>query len=231
MHKVGLPQSIRDRITERRGRRHVWSDLTAKNTALVVIDMQNHFIDLIDECRGITPNINRIADALRHSGGIVVWIQATHTGEGRSAWPMFFEHFVSPELGAEIRQKLSPGAYGHALYDELDVRDEDLIVPKDRFSALIQGASDLEGQLRSRDIDTVIITGTNTNVCCESTARDAMMLDFKTFLVEDANAAFSDEEHVAGLITVAQNFADVVTTDEIIELIDATSPRESVAAG
>ncbi len=58
-----------------------------------------------------------------------------------------------------------------------------------------------------------------------------MMLDFKTFLVEDANAAFSDEEHVAGLITVAQNFADVVTTDEIIELIDATSPRESVAAG
>ena len=159
----------------------------------------------------------------------MAWIQATHTDTGRSAWPMFFEHFVGAEVAANIRRKLAPGAEGHALFAELDVRDEDLIVPKDRFSALIQGASNLEAELRARDIDSVIITGTNTNVCCESTARDAMMLDFKTFMVEDANAAFSDAEHVAGLTTVAQVFADVLSTDDMLALI-AARPLEDAGA-
>jgi ureidoacrylate peracid hydrolase len=159
----------------------------------------------------------------------VVWVQATHTDTGRSAWPMFFENFVGPEQAANIRRKLSPGAEGHALFADLDVQPADLIVPKDRFSALIQGASDLEGQLRARNIESVIITGTNTNVCCESTARDAMMLDFRTFMVEDANAAFTDAEHVAGLITVAQVFADVLTTREMVALINGRQLEQAGA--
>jgi ureidoacrylate peracid hydrolase len=229
MHKVGLPEEIRQRIRERRGRQHVFDRLDPRRAALIVVDMQNHFVDLIPTCRGIVPNINRIAQALRAAGGTVAWIQATHTDTGRSAWPMFFEHFVGAEVAANIRRKLAPGAEGHALFAELDVQDEDLIVPKDRFSALIQGASNLEAELRARGIDSVIITGTNTNVCCESTARDAMMLDFKTFMVEDANAAFSDAEHVAGLTTVAQVFADVLSTDEMLALI-AARPLEDVGA-
>ncbi len=230
MHKVGIPREILQRIRERRGRQHVFTSLEPKTTALIVVDMQNHFIDLIPTCRGIVPNINRIAAALRTAGGTVAWIQATHTDTGRSAWPMFFEHFVGPEQAADIRAKLAPGARGHALFADLDVRDEDLIVPKDRFSALIQGASNLEAELRQRDIASVIITGTNTNVCCESTARDAMMLDFRTFMVEDANAAFSDAEHVAGLTTVAQVFADVVTTQEMLALIEGRRAEEAGAA-
>ncbi len=229
MHKVGLPEEIRQRIRERRGRQHVFDSLDPRRAALIVVDMQNHFVDLIPTCRGIVPNINRLAQALRAAGGTVAWIQATHTDTGRSAWPMFFEHFVGAEVAANIRRKLAPGAEGHALFAELDVRDEDLIVPKDRFSALIQGASNLEAELRARDIDSVIITGTNTNVCCESTARDAMMLDFKTFMVEDANAAFSDAEHVAGLTTVAQVFADVLSTDDMLALI-AARPLEDAGA-
>ena len=176
------------------------------------------------------PNINRLARALRSAGGVVAWIQATHSATGRSAWPMFFENFLGPEQAAAVRNKLTPGAEGHALYRELDVQSEDLIVPKDRFSALIPGASDLERQLRARHIDSVIVTGTNTNVCCESTARDAMMLDFRTFMVEDANAAFSDAEHVAGLTTVAQVFADVLTTDNMLALIQGRQLESAGAA-
>ena len=230
MHKVGIPREILDRIKQRRGRQHVFERLDPQTTALIVVDMQNHFIDMIQTCRGIVPNINRIAQSLRGAGGIVVWIQATHTDTGRSAWPMFFENFVGREQAADIRRELAPGAHGHALFEELDVQDQDLIVPKDRFSALIQGASNLEAQLRERHIDSVIITGTNTNVCCESTARDAMMLDFQTFMVEDANAAFSDEEHVAGLTTVAQVFADVLTTDQMLSLIEGRELKEAGAA-
>ena len=75
-----------------------------------------------------------------------------------------------------------------ALWHELDVVAADLFSVKSRFSAFIHGASDLPEQLAARDIDTVIITGTVTEICCESSARDAMMRNFKTIMVADANA-------------------------------------------
>ena len=65
------------------------------------------------------------------------------------------------------------------------MRPEDLTVEKNRFSAFIQGSSDLAAVLRGRGLDTILITGTVTNVCCESTARDAMMLNFKTVMITD----------------------------------------------
>ena len=96
----------------------------------------------------------------------------------------------------------------------------DTVVPKRRFSPFIHGSSGLEAMLRARGIDTVVITGTRTNVCCETTARDAMMLDFRTVMVSDATAAASDLEHMAGLMTVFQVFGDVRTTGEVIGLLE-----------
>jgi len=93
-------------------------------------------------------------------------------------------------------------------------------VRKRRFSPFIAGSSNLEALLRDRAIDTVIITGTRTNVCCETTARDAMMLDFKAVMVSDATAAASELEQMAGLMTVFQVFGDVRTTDEVVALIE-----------
>ena len=74
----------------------------------------------------------------------------------------------------------------------------------------------LERILRSLAIDTLLICGTKTNICCESTARDAMMLDFKVVMVSDGTAALSDEEHRMALENVIQQFGDVLTTDEIV---------------
>src|SRR6185312_9529294 len=99
------------------------------------------------------------------------------------------------------------------LWAGLDVQEEDLIIQKTRFSAFIQGSSDLETALRLRGIDTVAITGTVTNTCCESTARDAMMRNFKTIMVSDANAAATDEEHNASLANILRIFGDVMSTD------------------
>jgi ureidoacrylate peracid hydrolase len=89
-------------------------------------------------------------------------------------------------------------------------------VLKNRYSALIQGSSQLERQLRGMGIDTVLIAGTKTNVCCESTARDAMMLDFKVVMVEDCCAALSDDEHRSALENVIQQFGDVMTASEVL---------------
>ena len=87
---------------------------------------------------------------------------------------------------------------------------------KNRYSALIPGSSPLERTLRGMGIDTILVAGTKTNVCCESTARDAMMLDFKVVLVEDCCAALSDDEHRSALENIIQQFGDVMTADEVL---------------
>jgi ureidoacrylate peracid hydrolase len=68
-------------------------------------------------------------------------------------------------------------------------------------------------------VDTLIITGTATQVCCESTARDAMMLNYKVFFVEDGNATVNDEEHNATLSAMAHTFCDVIASADLIEMI------------
>ena len=100
---------------------------------------------------------------------------------------------------------------------------DDEVVLKYRFSAFVQGASDLPQRLRAQGYDTVLITGTVTNVCCESSARDAMMLNFKTIMVSDANAARTDEEHNATLSTFYAIFGDVMDTDFLIQRLEANA--------
>jgi ureidoacrylate peracid hydrolase len=92
----------------------------------------------------------------------------------------------------------------------------DLKVKKSRFSAFVPGSSDLHVILQARNIDTVIVTGTATNVCCESTARDAMMMNYKVIFVSDATATFNDDEHNATLGIMLAMFADVMSTDELV---------------
>jgi len=129
-----------------------------------------------------------------------------------------------------MRQAFTPGDFGHALYPELDVAEGDLQVRKTRFSALIQGASDLDAVLRARSIDTLIIVGTATNVCCESTARDAMMLNYKVFFVSDGNACRTDAEHNATLVSLMVMFADIRSTDETIALLQSRVAGTAAAA-
>jgi ureidoacrylate peracid hydrolase len=78
------------------------------------------------------------------------------------------------------------------------------------------GASDLPERLRARGFDTVLITGTVTNVCCESSARDANMANFRTIMVSDGNAANTQEEHDASLSAFYNIFGDVMDTDMIV---------------
>jgi ureidoacrylate peracid hydrolase len=99
------------------------------------------------------------------------------------------------------------------------VRPEDALIVKKRFSAFIQGSSDINHVLHAAGIDTVIIAGTVTNVCCESSARDAMMLNYRVVFVADATAALSDAEHNATLINMVRVFADVRTANEVIGML------------
>ena len=102
----------------------------------------------------------------------------------------------------------------------IDVQAGDQTLLKYRFSAFTNNPSDLEGALRRQGIDTVIVAGVATNICCESTARDAMMRDFKVFMPHDAVTAATPDQHFAGLGSVMQVFADVRPTDALVGLIE-----------
>jgi ureidoacrylate peracid hydrolase len=221
MHTLAIPKSVIDRVIERRGREHVYDDLDPARTALVVVDMQNAFMlpgvahSLCPMAEKIVPNINRLARAVRATGGTVFWIKTTFTEDSLRSWSTYFE-MTSPERVAKRIEALTAASLGHQLWSGLDVRPQDPIVEKNRFSAFIQGSSDLGAALHERGLDTVLVTGTVTNVCCESTARDAMMLNFKTIMVTDANAAATDEDHNASLIAFYLTFGDIMSTDMLI---------------
>jgi ureidoacrylate peracid hydrolase len=221
MHPTALPQEIIERVCARRGRLHPFERLSPERTALVVIDMQNAFCAPgaaieVPVARSITPNIHRLAEAVRSSGGLVVWVQMTIKDE--ADWPVFLSSLVDAGNSARILAELRPGSEGHRLWPECETKPADLMVPKNRFSAFLPSASDLGGILKSKGIGSVLIAGTLTNVCSESSARDAAMQDFETTMVSDANAARSDAEHLATLVTFIQSFGDVRTTDELIEM-------------
>ena len=129
-----------------------------------------------------------------------------------------------------MAETFTPGSPYFELWDELDIQPGDLIVNKTRFSGMIPGTCDLHDILRARKIDTLIITGTLTNCCCESTARDAMQMNYKIIFVADANAALTDEEHLATLSSMTAIFADVMPTAMVVETIAKSARPQASAA-
>jgi ureidoacrylate peracid hydrolase len=226
MHKISLSPSVVARAIERRGRVRVFDRLDPERTAHIVVDLQNGFmapgqVAEIGTAREIVPNVNRISAALRAAGGLVVYIQNTFDEVAVRTWSTYFDHFCTPERRARMIATFSPGAFGHALWSGLDVQPQDLKVQKRRFGAFAPGSSELHTILQDRGIDTLIITGTATQVCCESTARDAMMLNYKVFFIGDGNATFNDDEHNGTLSAMAHTFCDVVDTDTMMATIAA----------
>jgi len=225
MHKVNIPDHIVARVLKRQGRWNVHDDVPPQNTALVVIDMQNYFMAPgqqveIPAAREIVPNVNRLAAALRRSGGLVVWMRTVSNEDSLRNWSHFHDVLNTPQRRARRAEGLREGAFGAELWPELHVKPDDLMLCKTRYSALIQGSSNLEAELHRRGIVAVWIAGTTTNTCCESTARDAMLLNFRTTMISDANADHTDAEHNATLINFCNNFGDVASTDDLIARLE-----------
>src|ERR1700758_95440 len=216
-----IPDSIVRRVIEFRGSEHSFADLDPARTALVVVDLQHAFMNEavgfapVPTARDIVPAVNRLAAAVREAGGGVFWVKMTHDQRCFDDWSVAYE-MAAPEYRDKRIAALSEGTLGHELWPELNVRPEDEIVKKYRYSAFMPGTSELPDRLRVRGFDTVLITGTVTNVCCESSARDANMTNFRTIMVSDGNAANSQQEHDASLTAFYNVFGDVMDTDMII---------------
>lgn len=220
-HDVKIPDYVIGRIMAKRGRLHVFDRFEPAKTALLVVDMQNFYVAEVETAKSIVPNINRLAAHCRGKGVPVHWlIMTVAEREGApSRWSLYHDHFFTEAKGLNHRNSLSEGAWGHKLYADLVVDEADVIVRKSRFSPFIAGASDLHERLQAKGIDSLFVCGTATNMCSETTARDAMMLDYKVVMVEDGNAARFDDDHLAGLTSFYQSFGDVRSTDDCMAML------------
>ena len=220
-HNVEIPDYVIERIMAKRGKLHVFDRFDPKMTALVVIDMQNFFVAEVETAISICPNINKLASVVRKKGGVVAWVQLTVADQkgGPSKWPIYHDYFFTPAKMKAHKDGLTLGSEGHAMFPDLEVKEVDIVSLKSRFSTFIQGSSDLHDLLQERGIENLLVTGTATNFCCETSARDAMMIGYRVVMVSDANAARYDEDHLVGLTSIWQSFGDVRTVDECINLL------------
>jgi len=231
MHKIAISKAATERLRERLGKLHPFDAIDPRKTALVVVDMQNYFVKQghqaeIPAAREIVPNINRLAAELRRRGGHVVWVR-NGTNDTRESWSNYHNYLQSPERAERRLDDMEIGAEGYEYWHLNDIKPEDAQITKKRYSAFIQGSSGIDRHLRDRGIDTLLITGTATNVCCESTGRDAMMLNFKVVMVADGLATHTDEEHNATLSSFYGQFGDVQTVDEVVASLERGEKKKA----
>jgi nicotinamidase-related amidase len=201
--------------------------LTPGRTALVNIDLQSAFAaeDQVfgnAHARAIVPQVNALSQAMRRAGAPVIWTRQTHTSEPPFA-PADWQYDPEKPGIADAIAALQAGAAGHALYPAAAACSEDLVVDKYRYGAFSCPAGALPRALERLGVEMLIVTGTLTNVCVESTAREANMASYKVIVVSDATAAVTDAEHNAALLNLRLNFADVRRTREVLGMIRALS--------
>lgn len=226
-HDSSLPRWAVEKMVRRRdGRRYAFEDLRPTGTALIVIDLMQGYVDGTPCAASIIAPVSRLATALRRAGGLVVWVLPD---------PAMQEMPHLEALWGEdhIRRTTADMVPDMALAAGLQTLPGDLTVRKQAYSGFFPGKSALPELLPAHGIDTVLITGVLTNICCESSARDAMTLGYRVVMVSDANAARSDAEHQSALYNVMRNFGDVRDSDGLIALFDAmpAASRQDFASG
>ncbi|MAK56779.1 MAG: isochorismatase [Pusillimonas sp.] len=220
MHKIQLNPELVERSRGHRGRVLAFHRIDPSKTAHLIIDMQNGFVEPggaveIPLARDIVPNINKVSAEVRRAGGVNVFLRFTYDETEATPWTVWYNVIASPESKRASAEAFWEGAHGHQLWSKLDVQDDDLIVNKTRFSGFTPGTSELDRILKERGIETVIISGTMSNCCSESTARDAQQMNYQVVFLADANATLTDEEHNATLNNVQTLFGDVIMADDV----------------
>lgn len=181
-----------------------------RKTALLVIDMQNDFIEdsAVLEVKGIRENLESFKsfiDTCRSKGMSVVYTKHEYSPE---------ENPIEAELFPEMNDiGLRRGSDGFEINKIIAPHNGDMVIEKKRYDAFY--GSSLEEMLRARGITDVIISGTMGNVCCDSTARGAMYRDFHVWFLSDLTFTSDPMVHEYTLKTMATHFGQVVDSENI----------------
>jgi ureidoacrylate peracid hydrolase len=200
-------------------------------TALVVIDMQNGFCDQkgsvaqigldISMCEAAIPNCERLVEAAHKAGVQVIYTRFVYRGDYTDGG-VVVQHLI-PAL-AEVNS-LAEGSWDADIIPSLVPEPQDIIIDKNRYSAFY--GTRLETYLTSMGIHQLVLCGVTTNMCVETTARDASARDYHTFIAGDACGELERHRHDVALQTLGFGFGAVTTTDDII---NEWSAKKSVGA-
>ena len=175
-----------------------------QRSALLVIDLQHYFHAM---CGPIVGNVLSLIDACRDAQTAIVYTRHGHRDPQKDGGM----------LGKWWGDLILYGSPPWELNDELNPSSSELVLDKNRYSAFHD--TDLDGWLRQRGVEDVIISGVMTNCCCETTAREAFVRDYRVFFVADATATINEELHLASLKNLAYGFSYVVETEELIRCL------------
>ena len=214
-HPSGIPEAIVRKVVARRGRLHAFETITPTTTALVIIDLDVATVGADDTWRELIERVNALADAVRRTGGVVAWVLSR-----MDAMPKHFAAILGDALATRYLNDGHGDGGGTKVHPALTVLDADIVAVKSGASAFFPGKCNLKEQLDVRGIDTILIAGTVTNICCESSARDAAELQYKVVMVSDALAGQAHGLHEATLATFYRIFGDVRPSHEVVRLLD-----------
>jgi ureidoacrylate peracid hydrolase len=182
-----------------------------RRAAVLVVDMQPLFAeDNETPLDQMFSTLRRFLDAARDANVLRVFIRFVRADPPDEQWKAHWEE----QLGAEFVAVVAPDSPDAAFLPEFMPEGDDLVVTKDSYSAFVR--TSLADQLRSRGIETVIVTGLTTDVCVSSTARDAFQAGFRTITLSDCCAARFPAWHEAALETLGRVFGRVCVLDDVI---------------
>ena len=185
------------------------------STALLVVDMLKDFFDeggamVLEGGKALYEPHRQLLAAARAAGMPVLWLNQCLPPDD-SLFEMRTAHCLAGSWGAQI-------------VDELPVADEDIIIPKRRYSGFFQTTLDLS--LRERGIDTVIVTGVVTNICVRSTVHDAFFLRYKVLVPEDLVMATSSQAQEVTLYDIDTHYGDVTRLDALLAAMQGDEAGE-----
>ncbi|MFC0267000.1 cysteine hydrolase family protein [Kushneria aurantia] len=202
-------------------------------SAIIVVDMQRVFCDesgalYVPQTKTIISNIRKLIDAARAEMLPVIYLRHVVRGDGTDTGRM-------RDLYPDVDTILARGHKSIEIIEEIAPKREDVIIDKLFYSGFHN--TDLDTVLRSRDIDTLIVCGTVTNVCCETTIRDGAHREYKMIALSDGNAAMdypdlgfgsltAEQVQRVSMTTIAYEFGEVATTDNVIRRLRSTKHVE-----
>lgn len=178
------------------------AEIDSRHAALLVIDIQNFFRRIVQP---ILENIQKVIRFCRQKNIPIIFTQHGHTDPSSDVGV----------LGEWWGQVVLRGTEDWKFLPEIRIEPEDTVLAKKRYSAFYE--TDLENLLRSKGIRDLIISGVMTNLCCETTARDAFMRDYRVFFLIDGTATGKDDHHLATLKNLGFGFAYLITSEELAQ--------------
>ncbi len=203
-------------------KKRIADQLRHGKTALIVVDVQNDFChsegifgkrnaDLSHVEKGVS-NLLSFVDRCRQFNLPIIFVRTIH-----SSWTDSDSWIGRLEGAAREMLICRPNSWGAKFY-KVEPQMGDFIVTKHRFSGFV--GTDLALVLRSKGIETLLMTGVATNVCVETTARDGFNLDYRIIFVEDCCGAFSPEEHASTITNINKYFGIVSNSKVLTDIME-----------